>query len=280
MSDTRVAVRSGGFGDGGASTLPPVPSLASLITLDALTDLKELLQRHDVRGTLIGISAIETLLLAELVEHVKCIGKDHKRLVDYVTPASGAAPPATPPSGSPSGDAGPGGTGGATGAPSQVTASASPPPSGVAAGRAPSQFVTDFGEMLTPVVKMPVEQLRTTVDSQGKAIDKGAVGISELQVAHTASDARLRGLETNFYRLEAAHRGLSDRVAEMDFELGESAEATEALGEAVREAGSPVIVVVEEGEEADPGGPVRKTRARPMRQGATNVRKAQARKKK
>jgi hypothetical protein len=245
--------------------------LTSLITVDALTDLRELLQRHDVRGTLIGIAAVETLLLAELVEHVKTICKDQKRLVDYVTPSTPA------PSGSPPGAASPGG---ATAAASQGTAAASSPAPGVVAERAPSRFVSDFGEMLTPVVKMPVEQLRATVDSQGKAIDKDAAGITELQAAHTVSDARLRALEANYLRLEAAHRGLSDRVAEMDIELGESEEATESLEEAVREAGSPVIVVVEEGERADPGQPVPKTQARPMRQAATNVRKAQARKKK
>lgn len=284
MSDTLVVVGGGGSSQGGTSTPPPLPSLTSLITLDALIDLRELLQRSDVRGTLVGISAIETLLLAELVEHVKIIGKDHKRLVDYVTPAtpgSGTTQPAAPPpSGGPSGDASPGGTAGTAGTTDQGAAATPSAAHGVATERASSQFVTDLGDKMAAVVKMPVEQLRTTVDSQGKAIDKGATGIAELQAAHTTSDARLRTLETNFLRLDTAHRGLSDRVAAMDIELGESEEATEALGEAVREAGSPVIVVVEEGDNRDPGEPVRNTQARPMRQAGTPVRKAQARKKK
>ena len=162
-----------------------------MITLDALTDLRELLQRHDVRGTLIGISAIRTLLLAELVEHVKGACKDHKRLVDYMTPAtpgSGAVPPvAPPPSRPPPGGTSPGGTAGMTGATGHAAAAASPPAHGAAAEPAPSQFVADFGDKMTAVVKMPVDQLRTTVDSQGKTIDshgeainKGAAGITEL----------------------------------------------------------------------------------------------------
>jgi hypothetical protein len=264
MSDTRVAVRGGGSGESGESTLPPVPSLTSLITPDALADLRELLLRHEARGTLIGISALRTLLLAELIEHVKTIGKDHKRLIDYVVPA-------TPP---PPGAAA---TGGATDASGHATATAASPAHGVAT---PSRFASDIAEMLTPVVKMPVEQLRTTVDNQGKAIDKGAAGIAELHTAHTVSDARLRALEANVLRLDAAHRGLSNRVAAMDIELGETEAATEILEEAVREAGEPVIVVVEEGENTDPGEPDRTTQARPMRRADTNVRKAQARKKK
>jgi hypothetical protein len=266
MSDTFVAVR------GGSDALPPVPSLDSLITPDALADLRELLVRHEARGTLIGISALRTLLLAELVDHIKTIGKDQKRLVDYVAPAtsgSGTSQPTTsPPS---AGTSGAMGTGGATGAPG--TAAASSPAPGVAAARAPSRFVSDIADMLTPVVKMPVEQLRTTVDNQEKAIDKGATGIAELHTAHAVSDARLRVLEENVLRLDAAHRGLSNRVAAMDIELGETEEA-------VREASEPVIVVVEEGGNTDPGEPGQTTRARPMRQAATNVRKAQARKKK
>jgi hypothetical protein len=258
MSDTRVAVRGGGSGESGESTLPPVPSLTSLITPDALADLRELLLRHEARGTLIGISALRTLLLAELVEHVKTIGKDHKRLIDYVVPAT---PP--PP--------------GATDASGHATATAASPAHGVAAS---SRFVSDIAETLTRVVKIPVEQLRTTIDNQGKAIDKGAAGIAELHTAHTVSDARLRALEANVLRLDAAHRGLSNRVAAMDIELGETEAATEILEEAVREAGEPVIVVVEEGENTDPGEPDRTTQARPMRRADTNVRKAQARKKK
>lgn len=276
MSDALVAVGSGGSSGGGASPPPPVPSLSSLITVDALADLKELLQRQDVRDTLVGISAVEALLSAEQVEHVKAIGTNLKKLVDYFVPGAtggGNPPPAgsPPPSGNTPSDAGPGGNGGMTGTPSHATA---------AAAHAPSHFVSDFGNMLTPVVKMPVDQLRATVDSQGKAIDKGAAGITDLQTAHAASNARLQALEANYQRLDTAHRGLSDRVVEMGFELGESEEATEALGEAVREAGSPVIVVVEEGENRDRDDAVRKTQARPMRQAGTHARKAQPRKKK
>jgi hypothetical protein len=258
MSDTFVAVR------GGRDALPPVPSLDSLITPDALADLRELLLRHEARGTLIGISALRTLLLAELVDYVKTIDKDHKRFVDYIVPAtsgSGTSQPATPPpSGSP-----PDATSGATDTPDH--------PAAVAAARAPSRLVSDIAEWLTPVVKMPVEQLRTTVDNQEKAIDRGAAGIAELHTAHTVSDARLRALEANILRLDAAHRGLSNRVAAMDIELGETEEA-------VREAGEPVIIVVEEDENTDPGEQGRTPQARPMRQAGMNVRKAQARKKK
>jgi hypothetical protein len=260
MSDTFVAVR------GGSAALPPVPSLDSLITPDALADLRELLVRHEARGTLIGISALRTLLLAELVDYVKTIGKDQKRFVDYVVPAtsgSGASQPATPPpAGSPPGATS---TGGTTGVPGQPAAAAPP--------AVRSRLVSDIAEMLTPVVKMPVEQLRTTVDNQGKAIDKEAAGIAELHTGHAVSDARLRALEANVLRLDAAHRGLSNRVAAMDIELGETEDA-------VREAVEPVIVVVEEGDNGETGETGRTPRARPLRQAGTNVRKAQARKKK
>jgi hypothetical protein len=248
--------------------------LTALITLDALTDLRELLRRPEGRATLIGISAIDALLLAELVEHVKAIGKDHKRFVDYITPAT-----PSPPAGS-SGDASPGGSGSAVGGSDQSTAGASSPAAGAVAEHAPSQFISAFGDILDPVVKIPVERLLTAVDSQAEAIAKGAAGIAELHAAHTASDARVTALEANFLQLEAAHRGLSDHVVEMDVELAETEEATELLGEAVREVGSPVIVVVEEGERANPGEPVRKTQTRSTRRAGTNVRKAQARKKK
>jgi hypothetical protein len=262
MSDTFVAVR------GGSDPLPPVPSLDSLITPDALADLRELLLRHEARGTLIGISALRTLLLAELVDHIKTIDKDQKRFVDYVVPATSSSstsqPVTPPPPGNP--------LGATTGTPGH--------PAAGAAARAPSRFVSEIANMLTPIVKIPVEQLHMTVDNQGKAIDKGAAGIAELHTARAVSEARLRALEANVLRLDAAHRGLSNRVAAMDIELGETEAATEILEEAVREAGEPVIVVVEEGENTDPGEPGRTPRARPMRQAGTNVRKAQARKKK
>lgn len=281
MSDALVAI-GGDSGTGGASTLPPLPSLTALIELDALEDLRELLQRHEARGTLIGIAAIKALLLADLVGEVKAIKKDIKKYVDYVVPgASGGGKPlaTTPPPGS---GVSPGGesASAAVGDPGASSSgkSGAALPAHAAAASTLSPFFSDLGEMLKPFVKMPVDQLRATVDGQEKAIEKGAAGITELQVAKSASDARLQVLEAHVQRLDAAHRGLSDRVVEMGFELGESEAATEALGEAVREAGSPVIVVVEEGEET--GEPVQKHQARPMQQARRSVRKAQVRKKK
>lgn len=287
MSDSLIVVGSGSSSAGGAGTPPPVSSLAALIVPDVLSDLRELLDRHEVRGTLVGISAIKALLLAELVGEVKAIEKNIKKYVDYIVPGAAAGSKhsaATSPIGGSSGQAtSPGGAVGTAalpGAASQGTAGAVAAAQDVAAEHAVSPFISDFGEMLKPFVKMPVEQLHAAVDSQAKAIEKGAAGITELQTAKSASDARIQALEAHVLRLDAAHRGLSDRVVEMGFELGESEAATEALGEAVREAGSPVIVVVEEGENRDPDEPVRTTQARPMRQAGNPVRKVQARKKK
>jgi hypothetical protein len=223
-----------------------------LITPEALSDLQELSQSHAARGTITGISAASALLVAELIEHVKTIGTDYKRVADYVAPPAvhgGPAPAAVATSG--------------TGA-----AAAPPAPT-------PSRLVVDFGDKMTAAVTTPVEQLRTTVDSHAKAIEKGAAGLAELQTAKTSSDARIQALEAHFLQLDAAHRRLSDRITGMGLEMDESEAVTEALGEAVREARSPLIVVVEEGEETS-----RTTRARPMRQARTPVRKAQARKKK
>jgi hypothetical protein len=255
-----------------------------LIVPAALSGLRELLLHDEVHRTLIGISAVRTLLLAELVEHVKIACKDHRHLVDYITlatPGSGGAPSVVPSlSGTPPGGTSPGGTAGATGVTGQNAAGAAPPAHGAPTEPAPSQFVTEFGDKMAAVVRMPIEQLRTTVDSHGEAIDKGAAGILELQAAKTASDARAQALEASFLRLDTAHRGLSARVAEMGFEQDEMEEATAALREAAREVEPLIIAVVEEGGNRGSGEHGRKTQARPMRQAGAPFRKAQARKKK
>lgn len=265
MSDALVVLGGGGSSAGGASTPPPVPSPTAPVVPDVLTDLRAFLQRHEARSTLVGISAIRALLLAELVGEVKAIEKNIKKYVDYNVPcppagdkSSAIITPAPKPGVLPGGES-----------PSADPA-AHPEASGTRAAAAgtPSPFISDLGEMLKPLVKMPVEQLSATVDSQGKAIEKGATGITELQTAKSANDARLQALEVHYQRLDAAHRGLSDRVIEMAFKLGDPEDAIEALVEAV----------VEEGEET--GEPVRTTQARPMRQARGSVRKAQVRKKK
>jgi hypothetical protein len=296
MSNTLVPSGSGSSTDGtGTPTTLPPP--ASLIVPAALSELRNLLLRDEVRHTLIGISAIRTLLLAELLEQVKGACKDHKKLVDYITPGGDAASP-SPGAAQPAG--------GLVTQPSAHAATAQP---------AASRFVVDLADKMASVVKMPIDQLRITVDAQGKtigtqgetietqgktidtqgktidahaktievqgkAIDKGATDITGLQTGKTASDARIQALEVNHQRLAAAHRGLSDRVVEMGFELNETEEVTEALSEAVLEAGPPVILVVEEGENSDPADPPRKTQARPMRQAGAPVRKAPASRKK
>jgi hypothetical protein len=185
----------------GASTVPPhAPSHLSLIPIEVLHGFIDLLSHPHARDTIIGTSAVNALLMAELVEQVTCIAHWHKRTgIFFLGPETAEAPPSTVPPGPIS----------ATPAPGQAPAvAAAAPVAGSSAAAGPAHTVlthsvsgaapgtlTPFQAVISSVVANQLALRDTLIAGLRTDLTTAQSALANLKTEHATTMSQLGGLQ-------------------------------------------------------------------------------------
>lgn len=183
--------------------VPPQPPPISLIPIEVLKGFHELLSHPHHRDTIIGASAVNALLMAELVRQVACIAEWHNRTGQYFM---GAGPSGSPLSGPPgplsSGPSGPPSSGpsgppssGTSGSPSHGPLGSPAVPAPVVSGSSPSTLTPFMADLNTVLLSQLA--LRDTLIT-GLQTDLGTAksDIADLKTKHAELKTTVDGVQT------------------------------------------------------------------------------------